>query len=171
MPVDIWALGVTAYLLSYNKFPFYSENNDIFELYDKIHKEDFEIPSKPKRSKYFIDFLKRCLEKDPDKRITSEKILHLKWLNFGRKENLKNQYSKVVKFVPTKNEIYKDTIFFTTYYKDIQKLKDNKNPLIRQIAKKIIGATKDNKNQKIIIKFKLKNKKDNTNKKEDEKNK
>ena len=171
MPVDIWALGVTAYLLSYNKFPFYSENNDIFELYDKIHKEDFEIPSKPKRSKYFIDFLKRCLEKDPDKRKTSEKILHLKWLNFGRKENLKNQYSKVVKFVPTKNEIYKDTIFFTTYYKDIQKLKDNKNPLIRQIAKKIIGATKDNKNQKIIIKFKLKNKKDNTNKKEDEKNK
>ena len=171
MPVDIWALGVTAYLLSYNKFPFYSENNDIFELYDKIHKEDFEIPSKPKRSKYFIDFLKRCLEKDPDKRITSEKILHLKWLNFGQKEKLKNQCQKVVKIIPTKTEIYKNMVFFSTNYKDIQKLKDNKNPLIRQIAKKIIGATKDNKNQKIIIKFKLKNKKDNTNKKEDEKNK
>ena len=43
MPVDIWALGVTAYILSYNKFPFYSENNDLFELYDKIHKAEFEV--------------------------------------------------------------------------------------------------------------------------------
>ena len=169
MPVDIWALGVTAYLLSYNKFPFFSESNDIFELYDKIHKKDFEIPDKPKRSKYFVDFLKRCLEKDPNKRITSEKILHLKWLNFGQKEKLKNQCQKVVKIIPTKNEIYKNMVFFNTNYKDIQKLKDDKNPLIRNIAKKIMEVTKNKGNQKIKIKFKFKDKKENTNKKEDEK--
>ena len=169
MPVDIWALGVTAYILSYNKFPFYSENNDLFELYDKIHKAEFEIPSKPKRSKYFINFLKRCLEKDPNKRITSEKIFYLKWLDIGQKENLKNQCERVVKFVPTKNEIYKNMVFFSTYYNDIEKLKDDKRPMVNKIANKIMEKTKGKGNQKIKIKFKFKNKKDDPNKKEVEK--
>ena len=169
MPVDIWALGVTAYILSYNKFPFYSENNDLFELYDKIHKAEFEIPSKPKRSKYFINFLKRCLEKDPNKRITSEKIFYLKWLDIGQKENLKNQCERVVKFVPTKNEIYKNMVFFSTYYNDIEKLKDDKRPMVNKIANKIMEKTKGKGNQKIKIKFKFKNKKNDPNKKEEEK--
>jgi serine/threonine protein kinase len=169
MPVDIWALGVTAYILSYNKFPFYSENNDLFELYDKIHKAEFEIPSKPKRSKYFINFLKRCLEKDPNKRITSEKIFYLKWLDIGQKENLKNQCERVVKFVPTKNEIYKNMVFFSTYYNDIEKLKDDKRPMVNKIANKIMEKTKNKGNQKIKIKFKFKNKKNDSNKKEEEK--
>ena len=169
MPVDIWALGVTAYILSYNKFPFYSENNDLFELYDKIHKAEFEIPSKPKRSKYFINFLKRCLEKDPNKRITSEKIFYLKWLDIGQKENLKNQCERVVKFVPTKNEIYKNMVFFSTYYNDIEKLKDDKRPMVNKIANKIMEKTKNKGNQKIKIKFKFKNKKNDPNKKEEEK--
>ena len=169
MPVDIWALGVTAYILSYNKFPFYSENNDLFELYDKIHKAEFEIPSKPKRSKYFINFLKRCLEKDPNKRITSEKIFYLKWLDIGQKENLKNQCERVVKFVPTKNEIYKNMVFFSTYYNDIEKLKNDKRPMVNKIANKIMEKTKNKGNQKIKIKFKFKNKKNDPNKKEEEK--
>ena len=169
MPVDIWALGVTAYILSYNKFPFYSENNDLFELYDKIHKAEFEIPSKPKRSKYFINFLKRCLEKDPNKRITSEKIFYLKWLDIGQKENLKNQCERVVKFVPTKNEIYKNMVFFSTYYNDIEKLKDDKRPMVNKIANKIMEKTKNKGYQKIKIKFKFKNKKNDSNKKEEEK--
>ena len=109
------------------------------------------------------------MEKDPNKRITSEKILHLKWLNFGQKVKLKNQCQKVVKIIPTKNEIYKNMVFFSTNYKDIQRLKDDKNPLIRNIAKKIMEVTKNKGNQKIKIKFKFKDKKENTNKKEDEK--
>ncbi len=161
MPVDIWALGVTAYILSYNKFPFYSENDNIIELYDKINKVQYEIPSKPQRSKYFIHFLKKCLEKDPNKRITSEKIFYLKWLNIGEKENLKNQCVKVVKFIPTQNEIYKNMIFFTTYINDLEKLKDDKRPMINKIANKILDKTKNKGNHKVKIKFKFKSNKDN----------
>jgi serine/threonine protein kinase len=50
-PIDIWALGVTAYILAYNKFPFESENNNIFELYEKIAKAEYEIPEEPHRCK------------------------------------------------------------------------------------------------------------------------
>lgn len=138
MPVDIWALGVTSYILSYNKFPFYSENDDIFELYDKIHKSNFTIPKTPKRSYYFKHFLKRCLEKDPNRRITSEKILELKWLNQGEKEHLKNQCKRVVKIVPTKDEIFKNMVFFSKQYKDIEKLKDNKSNVIKEISNQIL---------------------------------
>ena len=169
MPVDIWALGVTGYILSYNKFPFDSENNDIFGLYDKIYSAKFEIPDKPKRSKHFMYFIKKCLEKDPNKRITSEKILYLKWLNIGEKENLKNQCQRVVKFVPTKNEIYKNMVFFSTNIKDLEKLKDDKRPIVNKIANKIMEKTKNKGNQKIKIKFKFKNKKGDSNKNEEEK--
>ena len=136
MPVDIWALGVTAYILSYNKFPFYSENNDLFELYDKIHKAEFEIPSKPKRSKYFINFLKRCLEKDPNKRITSEKIFYLKWLDIGQKENLKKELASIQK----ENEQLKVNIEKQMSFNAIE-----------QEAKEKLGMQKLDNNQKVYV--------------------
>lgn len=171
MPVDIWALGVTAYILSYNKFPFYSENDDIFELYDNIHKSNYVIPKTPKRSYYFKHFLKRCLEKDPNKRITSEKILELKWLNQGEKEHLKNQCKRVVKIVPTKDEIYKNMVFFSKQYKDIEKLKDNKSNVIKEISNQILKKVPNaGQNKKIKIKIKIRDsQKDNKQYKEDEK--
>ena len=168
MPVDIWALGVTAYILSYNKFPFYCEDGNMFELFDKIHNSDYIIPEKPKRSIYFLHFLKKCLEKDPNKRITSEKIFYLKWLNIGEKEKLKNQIERVVKFVPTKNEIYQNMIFFSTV-KDLEKLKDDKRPLVHKIVNQIMEKTKNQGNKKIKIKFKFKNKKKDENKEEEDK--
>ena len=169
-PIDIWAIGVTAYILSYNKFPFSCSNGDIFELYEKINKAEFEIPSQPKRSNHFEHFLKKCLEKDPNKRITSEKILNLKWLNLGEKENLKNQCKKVVKFIPTKEEILKNMAFFSTNYNDIKKLKDDERPVVKKVSNKILQKMpkiKDGK--KIKIKLKLKSNKDNMKYKEDEK--
>ena len=172
MPVDIWAIGVTAYILSYNKFPFYSENDDIFELYDKIHKADYTIPEKPKRSQYFKHFLKKCLEKDPNKRITSEQILDMKWINHGEKEHLKHQCRRVTKLHLTKHEINKNIFLFTTNYKDIEKLKDDKRPSIRKISEKVmekLPGMKAKKNMKIKIRIKSKeftNKEDKKDKKE-----
>lgn len=167
MPLDIWAIGVTAYILSYKKFPFYADN--IFDLYDKILKDKLEIPDTPKRSDDFKHFLRKCLEKDPKKRITSEKILDLKWINFGKKEKLKNQCKKVVKFIPTKEEINKNKVFFSIDYGKVSKLEDNKKPIIKKISQKIIEKlpkTKDGK--KVKIKIKLKNNKNNN---EEDKNK
>ena len=75
-PIDIWALGITLYILAYKKFPFYSEKNDVFELYEKIYKCEFEIPEKPKRSPIIKCLIKKCLEKNPNKRITAESLMN-----------------------------------------------------------------------------------------------
>jgi [calcium/calmodulin-dependent protein kinase] kinase len=87
-PIDIWALGVTAYILSYNKFPFESENNNIFELYEKIGKCEYEFPKYPRRRPIIKHLIKRCLEKDPSKRITVEGLYKLPFLKKDCSENL-----------------------------------------------------------------------------------
>ena len=80
-PIDIWSLGVTAYILAYNKFPFDSEDNNIIELFTKISKAEYEIPEYPKRCKTIKKIIKNCLEKDPDKRITIEELSNLKFID------------------------------------------------------------------------------------------
>ena len=74
-PIDIWGLGVTLYILAYNKFPFESENNNIFELYEKINNSKIEFPDFPKRCRKIKCLIQKCLEKNPDKRITAERIV------------------------------------------------------------------------------------------------
>ena len=87
-PIDIWALGVTAYILAYNKFPFESEKGSIIELYNKINKAEFEFPEFPKRKGRLKFLIRRCLEKDPNKRITAEGLSHLPFLNKYCPENI-----------------------------------------------------------------------------------
>ena len=74
-PIDIWALGVTLYILAYKKFPFESEKNSILELYEKIYNCKFDFPAKPKRKPLIKCLIKKCLEKDPNKRITAESLV------------------------------------------------------------------------------------------------
>ena len=168
MPVDIWAIGVTAYILSYKKFPFYSETDDLFELYDKIYSAKYEIPKKPKRSDHFKHFLKKCLEKDPNKRITSEQILDLKWINLGEKESLKNQCNKVFKYIPTKNEINKNMVFFSNY-NDINRLKNDDRPAIKIISNKVLEKIQEaGGGKKIKIKVKINSSKKNNKKYEED---
>ena len=170
VPLDIWAIGVTAFILSYKKFPFYSENEDMFELYDKINKAKLEIPNTPKRSNDFKYFLKKCLERDPNKRITSEKILDLKWVNLGEKENLKDQCQKAVKIKLTKEEINKDIDLFWIDYKYIKSFKEDERPVINKFANKLlekIPNVKDERKIKIKIKPKKNKKGKNDGKDED----
>ena len=159
MPIDIWALGVTAFILSYNKFPFDSENDDMFGLYDKIHKSKLVIPETPKRSDYFKYFLKRCLEKDPNKRITAEAIMDLKWINYGEKELLKQQCKKAAKIIPVQDDKYKYMITFTVGGEDVENLKKDKRPAIQKITSKIFDKIPTiKKGKKVNIKIKVKNK-------------
>ena len=84
-PLDIWALGITSYLLAYKKLPFVENNDDDNEddyinLFDIIINKDFEIPNN-RMSKGFVDFLSKCLIKDPYKRITINEIKKLDWIN------------------------------------------------------------------------------------------
>ena len=123
-PIDIWALGVTTYILSYNKFPFESENDNIFELYEKISKAKIEFPEFPKRQKKLKHFIKKCLEKDPNKRITVEGLVKFpfcernsieninKWYGFKKINITKQDYMKCVNFfVPNCCAVFKNFNF------------------------------------------------------------
>ena len=99
-PIDIWALGVTAYILAYNKFPFESETDNLFELYEKINKAEYEIPEFPKRSNTIKKIIKNCLEKDPNKRITIEALSNFSFIDkSGHESVLKWNSNKKIKVI------------------------------------------------------------------------
>ena len=81
-PLDIWALGVVSYLLAYKKLPFVAseESENPIDLYNVIINKNYEIPNN-RMSKGFIDFLSKCLNKNPYKRITITEIKKLDWIN------------------------------------------------------------------------------------------
>ena len=99
-PIDIWALGVTLYILSYKKFPFDVENGNILELFEKISNSEYKIPMKPYRSNKFKEVLKFCLEKDPNKRINIEDLSDTRWIIKWKKKmkkwNKKMKKSKTI---------------------------------------------------------------------------
>jgi len=42
-PADVWALGVTAYILIYKKLPFTDQDSDMLGLYEKISKGEYNL--------------------------------------------------------------------------------------------------------------------------------
>ena len=73
-PLDIWALGVTLYIMAYLKFPFDSDKG-IIDLYNIIKNEKVKFPEEPLYSKKLKYLIEKCLEKNPDKRKTASEIL------------------------------------------------------------------------------------------------
>ena len=77
---DIWAIGVMTYMLLTGKPPFEGkDNNDTYTKiryfgYDKECLEDYA-----KDGKYVIDFLSRCLNKNPNARFSAPELLGHKW--------------------------------------------------------------------------------------------
>ena len=109
-PIDIWALGVTAYILAYNKFPFESKNDSVFELYEKIYSAKFEFPEYPTRRENIKKIITRCLEKDPNKRITIEELSKFSFIDkSGRDSIIKWNSNKKIKVI--EKEILKSINF------------------------------------------------------------
>ena len=84
-PLDIWALGVTIYILTYLKFPFDTDKG-VLELYKIIKEANVEFPLEPWYTRKIKFLIKECLEKDPNKRKSAEEIL--KVLMVHKKESL-----------------------------------------------------------------------------------
>ncbi len=76
-PCDIWAYGVCAYIMVYNKLPILPENKlNLIELFDMIGKGVVKYPEVKHISKELIEFIKQCLEKDPMKRLRAKEIVN-----------------------------------------------------------------------------------------------
>ncbi|KAK6466700.1 calcium/calmodulin-dependent protein kinase type 1 [Huso huso] len=79
--VDCWAVGVIAYILLCGYPPFYDEND--MELYKQIVKAEYEFDSPywDDISESAKDFISHLLQKDPEKRYTSEQALQHPWIS------------------------------------------------------------------------------------------
>jgi serine/threonine protein kinase len=75
-PLDIWALGVTLYIMAYLKFPFDSDKG-ILDLFKVILEEKVKFPKEPFYSRKIKYLIEKCLEKDPLKRKTADEILKM----------------------------------------------------------------------------------------------
>jgi [calcium/calmodulin-dependent protein kinase] kinase len=113
-PLDIWALGVTCYLLAYLDLPFKAENEwDTLGLFDAIAKAEFTFrDDKRYMSNGFKEFIRKCFEKEPNKRITIEEIKELKWINEKRTPLKEMKHPE--KIFVTDEEIGKCASFFVS---------------------------------------------------------
>eukprot|EP00727_Mastigamoeba_balamuthi_P005908 m51a1_g1937 putative protein serine threonine kinase (378) ;mRNA; f:921331-923388 len=91
--IDVWAAGVTLYMLTVGKYPFGGDSNvNVFQLLKDISEARFEVPrSLPAELQ---DLLKRMLDPVPARRATITEARAHPWLTGAENEN-KEQFARV----------------------------------------------------------------------------
>jgi len=115
-PLDIWALGVTLYIMIYRKLPFYPKNEgNMIELLDIISEGKFEFDDKRRVvSNELKELILMMLERDPTKRATIVSLKLNKWINNNR-EDL--SFKKIEPIQVSDHEIKNSLKFFFTIQK------------------------------------------------------
>lgn len=82
LSVDMWALGVFAYLILFGLLPF-GNDGKFFGDFAKAMNDSLHFPEE-RRKEYSpdcCDYISRCLEKDPEMRLTASAALEHRWFS------------------------------------------------------------------------------------------
>lgn len=79
--VDIWSIGVIAYVMLTGSLPFYSE--DIREVIKHVMLAEYTWPEDVVVSGLAKDFVRRLVDKDPSRRPTASECLNHPWITMG----------------------------------------------------------------------------------------
>lgn len=77
LKVDVWAAGVTLYVMATGKTPFAGDKID--ELYANISKGEFEIPDNIRARPTLCDLIQKLLDVDPERRADLDDVLEHPW--------------------------------------------------------------------------------------------
>lgn len=122
--IDIYSFGMTLYNLAFECYPFslnFEDKKDYDKIYNKIQDNELEFDNENNGySLVFIDFLKKTLEKDIDKRININEALNHEWIKAGNilleeKEKTFNASTFLI-YLMTDN-----ILNFNKYLKEIEK--------------------------------------------------
>jgi [calcium/calmodulin-dependent protein kinase] kinase len=83
-PLDIWALGVNLFAMTFLELPFISKNKNYMELVEIISKAEVIFPNTRIISNELKQLILLMLEKNPKKRITCKEIKQNNWINKGK---------------------------------------------------------------------------------------
>ena len=81
--IDIFSFGITLYFMAFCNFPYdiaKVKDKDYAQLKKNIEEKELRFPEKPSHSKKFENFLKKCLEKDIEKRYNIYEALRDPWI-------------------------------------------------------------------------------------------
>lgn len=96
-PADVWAYGMTLYVMIYGKLPFFDPDDggvffsQFFSISQKIIEDDFPYPDSIPISNDLRDLFSHLLDKDAKTRYTIEEALNHKWFAECLEEYLKEQ--------------------------------------------------------------------------------
>lgn len=84
--VDIWSLGCVVLEMATGRRPWANLDNEWAIMYNIAQGNPPQLPTRDQLSDAGIDFLKRCFERDPNKRATAAELLQHEWIMRLRSE-------------------------------------------------------------------------------------
>jgi mitogen-activated protein kinase kinase kinase len=78
--VDIWSLGCVVMEMATGARPWASLDNEWAIMYNIAQGNTPQMPTRDQLSELGLDFLRRCFERDPAKRVSAAELLQHEWI-------------------------------------------------------------------------------------------